>query len=166
MTPKSLDNTTNVVGEILARKIGDMTVTLRYDKYHPDARKYANEKLDKEQAAYEEALEVVGNGLNYMVEQLERTHLRLEDIRQNTCSNCGLQTLKERRNRMRVFGGLFWTNSEPSPYKRCSNCGHDQEHNQFHPPHLESIKRQAERRIENAHRLIGKYTAPKKGSSK
>lgn len=150
-----------VSNNILTRKIGDASVTIAYDRFHKDAKKWAGEKLDKEQAAYEEALEVVENGLDYMVDQLERTHLRLEDIKQNTCSNCGLQTLKERKNRMRVFGGLFWTNSEPSPYKRCVNCGYDQEHNQFRPPHLESIRRQAERRIENAHKLISRYSQPK-----
>lgn len=143
---------------VLTRKIGDANVMMSYEEFHKDAKKWAVQKLDEEQARFEAALETIAIGIDGLVEELERTHLRLEDIKENTCIRCGLQTLKERKNRMRVFGGLFWTNSEPSPYKRCANCGHDQETATFHPPHLESIRRQAEHRIELAHKLVGKYT--------
>lgn len=145
-----------VVGEnLLTRKIGDKTVVMQYEL---GAKGYASEKLDREQARYDEALETVALGLNGLVYEMERTHLRLEDIKQVTCSNCGQQALMERKNRMRVFGGLFWTDSEPSPYKRCANCGHDQEHNPFRPPHLDSIRRTAERKLELAQKLINNYT--------
>lgn len=143
---------------VLSRKIGDANVMMSYDEFHKDAKKWAGQKLDEEQARFEAALETIAVGVDGLVEELERTHLRLEDIKENTCAKCGLQTLKERKNRMRVFGGLFWTDSKPSPYKHCANCGHDQETPLFHPPHIDSLRRVAERRIELAHRLVGKYT--------
>lgn len=141
------------------RRIGDKVVVVNYA---PGSRDYAVKRLDEEQAAFEEALNTIGLGIDILVDQIIRTHERLENVRQNTCAKCGHQTLRERRDRMRVFGGLFYTDSEPSPYKHCTNCGHDQENNLYHPVNLEGIRRHAQRRLDIAQKLVSKYVSEPK----
>ena len=148
---------------ILKRKIGDKTVMVAYEE---GGMGYASQMLDKEEAAYLEAEELAGRAVVDLVSELEGMHYRLEEFDQETCVKCGHRSLKDRRGRMRVFGGLFWTNSEPAPYKRCADCGHDQETKPFQTPHLPSLNIQATRRIERAKKLVAKYTKPTQNNSK
>lgn len=139
---------------ILHRKIGNKTVVLSYG---PGAKKYAEKKLDIEESEYMEACAVADMSVIELVDKYRRTHEMLEGIKQDTCSNCGMRTLKERKNRMRVFGGLFWTDSQVAPYKHCTNCGHDQEQNPYSYVSDDGLMRRAERRIQQAKQLKTKY---------
>ena len=147
------------MSSIIVRRIGEKSVMISHE---PGGRKWAMRTLDEEQARYESASRLVDNGINVLVNDLERTHLCREDIKQNTCSKCGYQALKERRDRMRVFGGLFQTDSQPSPYKRCAYCGNDQEYTPYYVPNLQTIERQAQIQLEQASRLIARYSAQTK----
>lgn len=143
---------------VVDRRIGDKVVAVSYEDGYKD---YAIKKLDEEQAFYESQKKLVEDGLDVIIADMELLQIKTEDIKQSKCGRCGMQTLKERRGRMRVFGGLFWTDSKPSPYKHCTNCGHDQELNPYRHPHLESITLQAERRLERAKEVVAKYTQRK-----
>lgn len=139
----------------IERQIGDKRMLLRYEPGH---KKYAQERLDKEEAEYLDACEVSQMDVTTLANELEGQGIQLEAIRQETCAKCGSRSLKERRGRMRVFGGLFWTDSKPSPYKHCELCGHDQENNPYQLPSTETFVFQAQHRIERAKRLAEKYT--------
>ena len=58
---------------------------------------------------------------------------------------------------MRVFGGLFWIDSEPAPFKYCDNCGEEQEYNDWHPLEYQTLLYKAERTLERAERIRAKY---------
>lgn len=138
----------------IERQIGDKRMVMRYEPGH---KEYAQERLDKQEAEYLDACEVSQMDVMTLANELEGQGIQLEEIKQETCAKCGSRSLKERRGRMRVFGGLFWTDSKPSPYKHCELCGHDQENNPYQLPSTETFVFQATHRIERAKKLKAKY---------
>lgn len=84
--------------------------------YEPGHKKYAQESLDRHIAEYDEDLRVASLEVYQLADELKAKW-------DNRCPNCNGEGNITRVNRMRVYGGLFWTDSEPSPYKVCTNCG-------------------------------------------
>ena|SRR3990167_2468320 len=144
---------------IVHKKIGDKTITMAYDPIHKDAKRLAEQRLADTEAEYLDALEILDTGAYVIADELAHRHAISEQIRQEICASCGSRNLKERKGRMRVFGGWFWTDSKPSPYKHCDTCGHDQEANSYRYKDDETFAYEAERRVQRAQKLVDKYSA-------
>jgi ribosomal protein L37E len=125
--------------------------------YEPGYEKYAEERFDKEEQEYLSAVETSKRSVEDIMLELMQNHEVHESIKQEVCQNCGRRALKERRGRMRVFGGLFWTDSKVSPFKYCAACGHEQEANSYSHKSEETYAYEAQMVLKRAERLRAKY---------
>lgn len=139
---------------VASRKIGDKMFMYAYE---PGYEKYAEEKFDKEEQEYLAAVETSKRSVEDIMFELMQNHEIHESIKQEVCQNCGRRALKERRSRMRVFGGLFWTDSKVSPFKYCAACGHEQEPNNYSHKSEETYAYEAQMILKRAERLRAKY---------
>lgn len=123
-----------------ARTNDGKVLTAGYETYDPKAKQFCQDHLEREVARYNQDL-ITATKKPYQLAQ------ELSEQRKRRCQVCGQQTLVEQANRMRTYGGIFWTDSKPSHYMRCTNCDNEQEIREV-PSHL--LEEEAKHKIKSA----------------